>query len=164
MKHNNRKKNRTHRSFDVMRLLFDLWGLDKKISPGTHLNSTLSLFYKEPSKNKEWFFFSKREILWRMERVQRMRSGSLFTQTETIKMWRWQLLVNQNDLWSTIWAIWKSFKKVLTMTNQWRWLWISAVKASTDCRPQMNTENVRPCENSITFTIIFGRGRVQNKF
>ena len=48
MKHNNRKKNRTHRSFDVMRLLFDLWGLDKKISPGTHLNSTLSLFYKEP--------------------------------------------------------------------------------------------------------------------
>ena len=48
MKHNNRKKNRTHRSFDIMRLLFDLWGLDKKISPGTHLNSTLSLFYKEP--------------------------------------------------------------------------------------------------------------------
>ena len=82
----------------------------------------------EPHKNKEWFFFSKREILWRMERVQRTRSGSLFTQTETIKMWRWQPQVNQNDLWSTFWAIWKSFGKVLAMTNQWRWLWISEVK------------------------------------
>ena len=50
-----------------------------------------------------------------MERVQRMRSGSLFTQTETIKMWRWQLLVNQNDLWSTIWAIWKALKR------SWQW-------------------------------------------
>ena len=82
----------------------------------------------EPHKNKEWFFFSKREILWRMELVQRTRSGSLFTQTETIKMWRWQPQVNQNDLWSTFWAIWKSFGKILAMTNQWRWLWISEVK------------------------------------
>ena len=82
----------------------------------------------EPRKNKEWFFFSKREILWRMELVQRTRSGSLFTQTETIKMWRWQPQVNQNDLWSIFWAIWKSFGKILAMTNQWRWLWISEVK------------------------------------
>ena len=73
-------------------------------------------------------FFLKREILWRMELVQRTRSGSLFTQTETIKMWRWQPQVNQNDLWSTFWAIWKSFGKILAMTNQWRWLWISEVK------------------------------------
>ena len=57
MKHNNRKKNRTHRSFDVMR---PYEALIKKIYPGTHLNSTLSLFYKELSKNKEWFFFFKK--------------------------------------------------------------------------------------------------------
>ena len=129
MEHNNRKKNRTPIEA-LMSCGYSLTyeALIVNLPRNSFKFHIFPFFYMEPRKNKEWFFFSKREILWRMERVQRTRSGSLFTQTETIKMWRWQPQVNQNDLWSTFWAIWKSFGKILAMTNQWRWLWISEVK------------------------------------